>query len=199
MRLAISIFHSPARAACIATLACAIVAITQLSAQSLTISTDSGAVRVQAPGFHFIEGESLAKLRDGQSVRFDLGVSVTPRPGAPTAVERRQTCVLSYDLWEERFAAAVAGVPSRAISHLTSAAAETWCVQQLSMPLSELGRLASDGFWVRLDCRVVNGAGATEPEDEGLTLRGLIEVFSRRRQNAEVSRSAEGGPFRVRP
>ena len=60
------------------------------------------------PGFSFIKGEPLARLKDGRSVRVDLELEVLPRPGAAAAAQRRQTFVLSYDLWEERFAVTLA-------------------------------------------------------------------------------------------
>jgi hypothetical protein len=170
----------------------------RLASQSITVSTVNGAVQVRAPGFHFIAGESLARLKDGQSVRVDIDLSVLAKPGAAAAARRRQSYVLSYDLWEERFAVAVPGAPSRSISHLTSAAAEAWCLQQLTVPVSALGSLGHNlPFWIRLDSRLLNG-GAPESAEGGLTLRGLIDVFSRR-QTGAVSQSIEAGPFRIQP
>ena len=116
-------------------------------------------------------------------------------PGAAPTTHQRQTFVLSYDLWEERFAAAIAGSGSRSLSHLTSAAAEAWCVQQLAVPLGALGALRSQAFWIRLESRILNG-NAAEREDDGFTLRGMIDRLSRR-QASETSHVAEGGPFKV--
>ena len=170
----------------------------RVSSQSLTVTTVSGTVRVQAPGLRFIDGEPLARLKDGQSVRVDLELSVLAGPGATAAAQRKQTCALSYDLWEERFAVTVPDVPSRSISHLTPRAAEAWCVQQLAVPLSALGPLGRNvPFWIRLEYRVANGTSA-EREEGGFTLRGLIDIFSRRSKTGEVSHSIEAGPFRVR-
>src|SRR5687768_17159277 len=104
------------------------------SAQSVAVNITGDAVHVRAPEFTFIKGGSLARLKDGQSVRVELHLTVLPRPGATPTAERRQTFALSYDLWEERFAVTQAGVPSRSISHLTSAAAEAWCLEQLTVP-----------------------------------------------------------------
>ena len=42
---------------------------------------------------------------------------------------------------------------------------------------------------------MLNGNSAGR-EDDGLTLRGIIETLSRR-QASDTSHSAEGGPFRV--
>lgn len=169
----------------------------RLLSQSMTLSTTNGALRVQAPGFHFIEGDSLVRLKDGQSVRVDLELAVFERPGGSRVAQQRQACVLSYDLWEERFAVTVAGAPTRSISHLTLAAAEAWCVQQIEIPVSALGRLARKlPFWIRLESRVVDDISSGRDE-EGFTLRSLIEALSRRRKTSAASHAIEAGPFRV--
>jgi len=165
----------------------------------MTVTTTGGDVRVQAPGFRFISGEPLARLKDGLTVRVQLELHVVAGPGAATAAaQSRQTFVLSYDLWEERFAAAVSGTGSRSVSHLTAAAAEAWCIQQLAVPVSGLGPLRNQPFWVRLESRFVNGTSDGR-EGEGLTLRGMIDALSRRQASEKMSHSAEAGPFRVRP
>jgi hypothetical protein len=169
----------------------------RLGSQSMTVATAGGEVRVQAPGFRFITGEPLARLKDGLTVRVDLEIQVLAGPGAPAAAQSRQTFVLSYDLWEERLAAAVSGTGSRSVSHLTAAAAEAWCIQQLMVPVSALGPLRSQPFWIRLESRIVNGKTDSR-EEEGLTLRGIIDTLSRRQASEKTSHAAEAGPFRVR-
>ena len=86
----------------------------------------------------------------------------------------------------------------RQVRSLRAAAAEAWCIQQLSVPISGLGPLRNEPFWIRLDAQIVNGQNNAR-EDEGLTLRGIIDTLSRRQASAKTSHSAEGGPFRVRP
>ena len=170
----------------------------RLGSQSMTVTTTGGEVRVQAPGFRFIIGEPLDRLKDGLPVRVELEIRVLAAPGGAAAAQNRQTFVLSYDLWEERFAAAVSGSGSRSISHLTAAAAEAWCIQQLMVPVSALGSLRSQPFWIGLESRMLNGH-SDERADQGLTLRGMIDALSRRQAGEKTSHSVEAGPFRVRP
>lgn len=171
----------------------------RLGSQSMTASTRDGNVRVQAPGFRFLSGPPLTRLKDGLTVRVELEMRVLASAGATTtAATHRQTCVLSYDLWEERFAAAVAGSGSRSVSHLTAAAAEAWCIEQLAVPVSGLGPLRTQPFWIRLDAQIINGESAGR-DSEGLTLRGIIDTLSRRQAGEKTSHSTEGGPFQVRP
>jgi hypothetical protein len=167
-----------------------------IESQSMTVTTAGGEVRVQAPGFRFITGEPLARLKDGLPVRVELTLGVLAGPGAAPAVQQKQAFVLSYDLWEERFAAAVSGTGARSMSHLTSAAAEAWCVQQLAVSVNALGALRTQPFWIRLESRMLNGTTTGGRDDDGLTLKGIIETLSRR-QASDTSHSAEGGPFKV--
>ena len=170
----------------------------RLGSQSMTATTTGGQVRVQAPGFRFLSGQTLTRLKDGLTVRVEVAMRVLGAPGATNAAaQTRQTFILSYDLWEERFAATVAGSGSRSVSHLTAAAAEAWCVEQLSVPVSGLGSLRAQPFWIRLEAQMINGERAAR-ESEGLTLNGIIDTLSRKAGD-KTSRSIEGGPFKVRP
>lgn len=167
------------------------------SAQSLTASVQNDVVRVRAVGFEFIRGGTVARLKDGQTVRVELLLSLLPKPGAEAVAASRQTFVLSYDLWEERYAVTPAGTPSRASSHLTASGAEAWCLEQLTIPVSGLEPPIRSQFWVRLGYRILDSAPAAA-DDSGFTLRGLIDALSPRRRADELTRSIEAGPFRLR-
>jgi hypothetical protein len=172
--------------------------IAQLSAQAVTISTANDSLRVHATGFGFIKGAALTRLKEGQSVRVDLEMNVLSKSGGAAVAKNRQTFVLSYDLWEERFAATQPGTPPRSVSHLTSTGVETWCLDQLTVPLKALGAVTRDApFWIRLAYRFLDGDVATDPDDVGFTLRGLIDAFSRRRTTDEATYAFEAGPFRL--
>ena len=168
-------------------------------AQSVSIARAGNAVAVRAPGFNFIKGKPLDRLKDGRAVRVDLELDVLPGPGGTAAAQGRQTYLLSYDLWEERFAVTLAGPPPRSIAYLTSVAAEAWCLEQLTVPVTALGRLGREAFWIRLGYRVLDAD--TAPADNGagdFTLRGMIEALSpRKRNNDPLTHSVEAGPFRL--
>lgn len=174
---------------------------TALGAQAVTVNRAGDAVSVKAPGFTFIKGEPLARLKDGRSVRVDLELAVLPKSGATGVTQSRQTFVLSYDLWEERFAVTLVGSPSRSAAYLTSAAAEAWCLEQLTVSASALGALGRDlPFWVRLEYRILDGDAVPAPDEGGgYTLQALIDALSRRRKAQEWTHAIEAGPFRLRP
>jgi hypothetical protein len=170
------------------------------SAQTLTVDTVGEALKIRAPGFSFLKGEPLTRLQDGRSVRVELIAMVLPGPGKSPAATARRAFALSYDLWEERFAVTTVDTSSQSVSHLMMAAAEAWCVEQLAIPVGALGPLGRDlPFWIRLEYRLLDNDSPSSPEDSGYTLKGLIDVLSRRRKTESSPHPLEAGPFRLRP
>ena len=197
-----------------ALLALSIWPVMPLCAQALTVESAGDALRVRVSGFSFLSGEPAARLKDGRSVRIELAAIVLHGVEKKAAATTRRLFALSYDLWEERFAVTTVGPRSRSASHLALAAAETWCLDQVAIPLSALGALGRDApFWVRLEYQIVEGEAAANSPDAGYTLQGLIDLFSRRRktstsgsgqgasansgQNPSSPIALEGGPFKM--
>jgi hypothetical protein len=168
-------------------------------AQSIAVLVAGDALHITAPGFGFINGDALVRLKDGRSVRVDLELAVLARPRTPAMAQSRQTFVLSYDLWEERFAVTHAGTSPQSVSHLTLSAAQAWCVQRVLVPLTALGRLGrSDPFWLRLESRIQERDERPDPDNGAVfTLRGLIDALSRRAPASDAMQSIEAGPFRL--
>ena len=172
--------------------------ILRLSAQTLTVKAVADALQVQARGFGFIEGPAVTRLREGRSVRVDFELTVLAKPEGPIVKQAVQAYTLSYDLWEERFAVSLAGSPAKSISHLRARDAETWCLQNLTIPVSSLGLGRGTPFWVRLAYRIQDVApSAEESPVERFTLRGLIDRLSRRREENDLARSVDAGPFQL--
>jgi hypothetical protein len=170
----------------------------RVSAQLLTVEAAGDAVKIRAPGFSFLKGDSLARLKDGRSVRVELAAMVLSAPGKSPVTTTRRVFALSYDLWEERFAVSVVDARSQSASHLALAAAEAWCVEQLVVPLNGIGALGRDEpFWIRLEYNVLDGDGGSGSPDPGYTLQGLIDLLSRRRKTDSSSQALEAGPFRT--
>jgi hypothetical protein len=169
-------------------------------AQALTVDVVGDALRIRAPAFSFLNGDPLARLKDGRSVRVELAAMVLAAPGKAPAAATRRIFALSYDLWEERFAVTAVDARSQSVSHLVLAAAEAWCVEQLSIPVKALGALGRDRpFWVRLEYRILDGDAATDSADSRYTLQALIDVLSRRRKAEPSPHALEAGPFKLRP
>ncbi len=174
-----------------------VLTVVPSSAQTLTVDTAGDALRIRAPGFSFLKGDPLARLKDGRSVRVELAAMVLPAPGKSVVATARRIFALSYDLWEERFAVTTVEKRPQSVSHLPLAAAETWCVEQLTIPVNALGALGRDlPFWIRLEYRIVDG-DAPDPPASGYTLQGLIDALSRRHKSDSSTHALEAGPFHL--
>jgi hypothetical protein len=168
------------------------------SAQTLTVDTSGDVLKIRAPGFSFLKGDPVARLREGRSMRVELAAMVLPAPGKAVVATTRRIFALSYDLWEERFAVATVEKRSQSVSHLALAAAEAWCVDQLTVPVDALGGLGRDlPFWIRLEYRFLDSDASTETSDSGYSLQALIDALSRRRKTDSSTHAVEAGPFRL--
>lgn len=173
-------------------------AIVTLSAQAMTITTTAGTLRVRPLRWTLIEGEILNRLRNGRSLRVDLELMVLAEPGGSPATAARQSFNLSFDLWEERVAVTRLGTSPRSISHLRTRDAEVWCLENLTLPVTDLRRFSpSVPFWIRLSYRVQDPVVENEKSRQTFTLRRLIDLFSQQREDGQISKSVEAGPFRL--
>lgn len=180
---------------CLALLVCPAA---QSSAQTLTVDTVGDSLKIRAPGFSFLNGDPVVRLKDGRSVRVELAALVLPSPGKSPAAATRRIFAVSYDLWEERFAVTTVEKRAQSASHLALAAAEAWCVDQLAVPVKALGALGRDlPLWIRFEYRVLDEDGTTDPSDSRYTLGALIDALSRRRKTDSSTHAIEAGPFRL--
>jgi len=68
----------------------------------------------------------------------------------------------------------------------------------LTIPIKALGSLGRDlPFWVRLEYRILDEEGTSDPADTRYTLGGLIDALSRRRKTDSSTHALESGPFRL--
>jgi len=151
-------------------------------------------LRMSAPQLHFLEGKPLEQLHNGAAVTYVFSIALTADRGAP-AFHLQVRFIVSYDLWEERFSIVQAGPPGRTGSHLTPAMAEAWCLESMPVPVPALP--AGKTFIAKLECSVADEAGSSGENPPGLTLAGLIDVFSRKRHEAPPRWEAVSGPLRL--
>ncbi len=166
------------------------------AAESLTVTWDGDDLHVAAPQVHFLAGKPLDRLKDGASVVFLTQLTLTTDHFATSFRRIPDRFVFSYDLWEEKFSITKLGEGQRTISHLTAAAAEAWCLDNVA--ISSTGLPQDRPFWLRFELR------AAEPKDEaavmgesGLNLTRLIEIFSRRPRDEQPHWTADAGPLRL--
>lgn len=152
-------------------------------------------VHVQAPGLRFLQGRVLTQLREGRSVRLEIRLEVlTRRDGMPIAAADHSFNI-SFDLLDERFAVTHLGQPPRSVSHLTSSAAETWCLANVTLPLTAIRADQRSAAWMRLTVRPRNEerSGDSNP----LSMNRLIDVLSRLGERGELPATVQAGPFKL--
>ena len=155
-----------------------------LNAQELATSLDpANLLHIAAPGFHFLRGKPLERLKDGATVAFLGQVTLSLDANVTVAARAVARFAFSYDIWEERFSVTRFAVTreetaARSASHLSPQAAETWCLDRLRVETAALP--AGRPFWVRFELRVEDARESNlilgEP---GINLTRLIEIFSR--------------------
>ncbi len=165
-------------------------------AESLLARRDGDRLRVSAPRLHFLTGKPLDRLRNGSSIAFNAQLALLKDRGGVAAERAVGRCIFSYDLWEEKFSVSALTSPPRSISRLSSTAAETWCLQGLSLPSAGLAR--DQPFWLRLELRAEDTKDRPGVVGEfGINLARLIEVFSRPSRAQQPTWLVEDGPFRL--
>jgi len=175
----------------------ALAVFVHLSAQPspLTVERDGDQLRLHAPRLDFLTGAPLQRLHDGRSVTYVFSASIRVHRGGPRVHGVTRQIVFSYDLWEERFSVVRRDDLKVAASHLTSAAAEAWCVELLALPVRAAP--ADKAFVVELECSL--GEENTQARDapSATTFTGLIDLFSRKEPSAPPRWQAASLPLRL--
>jgi hypothetical protein len=167
------------------------------SAPPIGVAFDGDSLRVSAPSLHFLAGKPLGRLKDAATVVF-LSQLTLFGDNHDTVIRRvPDRFVVSYDLWEEKFSVTQLGSARRSTSRLLSASeAEAWCLEGLA--ISAMGLAPDRPFWLRFELRTAGqrdlSSGAGEP---GLSLRSLIELFSRQPEPDDPNWTREAGPLRL--
>ena len=167
-----------------------------MAPELLRVRWDDQTLRIQVPYLHFLDGKSLERLHSGAALVFSLQLSLSP--DRFTTVIRRSVdrYVVSFDLWEEKFAITGLGGAKAQVSNLSRDAAERWVVDHAALSVS--GVAEDKPLWLRMDLR------ADDPKesaglalDPGVTLSRLIEWFGRPQRGVDHRWALEKGPFRL--
>ena len=167
-------------------------------AEQLGVTFDGDNLHVAAPGLHFLIGKPLARLRNADTVVFVSQLTLlSDNRGTVFRQPARERLIVSYDLWEERFAVTIPGAPVRTLSHLTAAQAESWCMENLA--ISALGLPPDRPFWLRFELRTAAQKDLSSLVGEsGLSLSSvLIDVLSRRPGADDLYWTRTAGPLRL--
>lgn len=153
-------------------------------------------LEVGAPNLHFITGKSLERLRNGAAVPFDFQLTLFAGDRGNAVHRALERFVVSYDLWEERFAVVRLRSFRRSSPHLTATAAEAWCLDNIAIPASVVP--SDKPLWVGLEIRSAEPKPSVAVQDDnGISLATLIEIFSRPTRSQQDRWVLETGPFKL--
>ena len=166
------------------------------AAELLNVSFDGDNLRVGAPGLHFLTGKPLERLKDASTVTFLSQLTLFSDARGTVMKRVPERLVVSYDLWEEKFSVTIPGGSKRHIPNVSAAEAESWCLDNLA--ISALGIAPSRPFWLRFELRTADRRElASVVGESGVSLSGLIDLFSRKPGAGEPSWVRTGGPYRL--
>ncbi len=159
-----------------------------LAVPRLLIRREGDNLRISAPQIRFLTGKALDQLKNGISVNFISQILLCGNESGSSVLSRsNDRFVLSFDLWEQKFKADRLGPPMRSISRLS--------VDELAPIPPSL--TPSRPFWIKLDLRVEDPKeSAAIVGEPGISLRRLVEIFSRPPRNQQQWLESQG-PLRL--
>jgi hypothetical protein len=150
------------------------------AAANLSATYDGDLLYPVAPSLHFLTGKVLDRLRDSADIQvFASQLTLFHQDGEVPVQQAHARFIVSYSIWEEKFKVAIPGSAARSQEGLSAVQAETWCLENVAISSS---RLAPDKpFRMRFELRSVQPRDLSRVlGDLGISLTGMIEIFSRK-------------------
>jgi hypothetical protein len=171
---------------------------TAMFAEELILRAQGNRLDFTAPRLHYLTGRPLARLKNAEPVAFEFQVTLAAISQSNVVKQNTARFVISYDLWEERYAVTKVTPTRKTASHLTAAEAETWCVQEMSM-LDVNGIAATQPLWARMEIRADDERESRlfsreNITDAGISLTSLIERLSKPPKSTQLHWTLETGP-----
>jgi len=163
-----------------------------VAAQALTARTDGDRLRVSVSGTRFLSGDALKKLHDGVPVSYMFQLSALTSRFGSTMAKTEYRFVISYDIFEEKFQVSRVRPTARVVSHLTAAAAEATLIEAMELPVQSIS--TGMPFWLRLEYEAQE---SKDTDTSGVSLGGLVEIFSRTSAKEPIRGTVEAGPLRL--
>jgi len=164
----------------------------RLSAQTLSVKLDGDQLRVSAARPAFFSKEIVQRLHNGIAVNFVLKVGTTTSVSTTPMMQSIYRFVISYDIFEEKYAVSRLEPNPRSITHLSETAAQLWCLDSVALVTTRIA--ADQPFWIHMEYQTEETKTAV-PESGGSIIGGLIDVFSRKSQRQDARGSLMAGPF----
>lgn len=147
--------------------------------QNLEVLFDGDNLRPVLPGLHFLTGKPLDRLKDARTVAFVSQLTLLEEDHITAFRRKPQRFFVSYAIWEKTFKVTIPGAVPESRLWPTAEQAENWCLENLG--ISALGMQSDRPYWLRLDLRTAEPSDLSRVwGDSGLSVSGLIEIFSRK-------------------
>ena len=167
--------------------------------EPLSVTFDGDNLRVAAPGLHFLTGKPLSRLKDADTVVFVSQITLfSDDHGTIFRKPVAERLIVSYSLWEEKFAVTIRGAEFTRTTPrlLTAQQAETWCIENLA--ISALGLAPDRPFWLRFELRAADRKDlASLLGESGISLSNLIAFLGQKRGAEDPYWRREAGPLRL--
>ena len=163
----------------------------------LEVSFDGDSVHVATPGLHFLTGSALKRLENADTVVFLSQITLfSDNFATPIRRPVQERLVVSYAIWERRFAVAIPGGPAPRVEGLTDTQAEDWCIRNLAV--NALGLAPDRRFWLKFELRTAPRKDTPALiNDSGISVLKVIDILSRRPRPDEPSWTLTTGPLRL--
>jgi len=169
-------------------------------AEEIILNWHDNRLEILAPRVHFLGGKPLELLRNAEAVPFDFQATLWSGNHNHIYQQVPERFVVSWSLWDEKFRVVKTRSPMSRTDHLEAADAEKWCFHELSKDVDVSGVGPNEPLWVRVEIRAEDGKdGPLFPpgsvSESGISLRSLIDLFSRPARSESHWGPYEWGPF----
>jgi hypothetical protein len=167
------------------------------AADPLQVTFDGDNLHVATPGLHFLTGKPLERLHNADTVAFVSQLTLYSDANGTVFRSYRDRFIVSYALWEEKFAVTIPGQPPRTQLNLTAAQAESFCIENLA--ISALGLTPDRPFWMKFELRTAAQKDLSSLLGEsGISVSSImIDLLSRKPGINDPYWSRSAGPLRL--
>jgi hypothetical protein len=152
------------------------------AAEPLKLVRQSGQLKLRAPELQFVAKRAAQRLKNGITIRYSTKVTAIDQDRNRAESSQSDSISISYDLWEERYVAALDSRKDLKQRSKSLPDLERWTVEQLVVPsMSETKR-----YRVRLELALQEKPAETTVTPESGILQ-IVDIFSRR-SNTEDTR-----------
>jgi len=153
--------------------------LSRARAEGLSVLFDGDNLRPMVPNLHFLSGKALDRLKDARTVAFVSQLTLLGEDRLTVFRRTPQRFYVSYAIWDEKFKVTMPGATPESSMWPTAEQAENWCVENLA--ISALGMAPDRPYWLRFELRTADSKDLSRVwSDTGISVSGLIEIFSRR-------------------